>query len=130
MIFETLTLLQLASSVFLAILFLQSGLDKVLDWKGNLSWITGHFSKTIFKNFILPIFLLLTLLELAAGIFSAIGFVFILINGETCWAHWGAILSTLSLLALFFGQRLAKDYPGAGSLVPYFLVCLAALYLY
>lgn len=128
--FETLTLLQLATSAFLAILFLQSGLDKVLDWKGNLNWISSHFSKTPLKGGIKPIFLLITLLEIAAGIFAALGVFFILFNGETCWAQWGAILSTLSLLALFFGQRLAKDYPGAGSLVPYFLVCLVALYLY
>ena len=33
-------------ALFVAILFIQSGLDKVFDWKGNLGWLTGHFSKT------------------------------------------------------------------------------------
>jgi hypothetical protein len=32
-------------------------------------------------------------------------------------------------VALFFGQRMAKDYPGAATLVPYFLLTLAAIYL-
>ena len=27
--------------VFLIITFLQSGLDKLLDWKGNLTWLSG-----------------------------------------------------------------------------------------
>jgi len=36
----------LFAALFTAILFIQSGLDKVFDWKGNLEWLTGHFSKT------------------------------------------------------------------------------------
>jgi diacylglycerol kinase len=35
----------------------------------------------------------------------------------------------MSILALFFGQRVAKDYAGAAVLVPYFLLTLVALYL-
>jgi hypothetical protein len=38
-------------------------------------------------------------------------------------------LSGLTIVALFFGQRMAKEYPGAASLVPYFLVTLAGIYL-
>ncbi len=29
--------------IFLIIVFLQSGIDKVFDWKGNLSWLKEHF---------------------------------------------------------------------------------------
>jgi len=36
----------LFGALFLAILFIQSGLDKVFDWNGNLGWLTGHFEKT------------------------------------------------------------------------------------
>jgi hypothetical protein len=39
------------------------------------------------------------------------------------------VVSAFSILALFFGQRMAKDYPGAATLVPYFLLALAAIYL-
>jgi hypothetical protein len=35
----------------------------------------------------------------------------------------------MALTALFFGQRMAKDYVGAAVLVPYFLLALAAIYL-
>ena len=31
------------AALLVAILFIQSALDKVFDWKGNLEWITGHF---------------------------------------------------------------------------------------
>ena len=39
-------LLQAFISAFLAILFLQSGIDKVVDRRGNLEWLTGHFAKS------------------------------------------------------------------------------------
>jgi len=44
-------------------------------------------------------------------------------------AFWGAVLSGISLCALFFGQRVAKDYAGAAVLVPYFLLALVAMWL-
>jgi hypothetical protein len=39
-------LLQIFGSAFLAILFLQSGIDKIIDHRGNLDWLKGHFSKS------------------------------------------------------------------------------------
>ena len=39
-------LLRMSFAAMVAILFLQSGLDKALDWKGNLAWLTGHFAKS------------------------------------------------------------------------------------
>ena len=51
----------------------------------------------------------------------------ILLWQDSMIAFYGAVLSALALLALFFGQRMAKDYPGAAALVPYFLVVIAAI---
>ncbi|MCY1075493.1 DoxX family protein [Archangium lansingense] len=113
--------------LFLAITFLQSGLDKVIDWKGNLGWLTGHFSKTPLRGVVAPMLASLTLLELAAGAASAAGVVVLVLSGSTRVALWGAALSGLSFVALFFGQRMAKDYAGASGLVPYFLVSIVAL---
>jgi hypothetical protein len=120
-------LVQALCALFLAITFLQSGLDKVVDWKGNLGWLTGHFSKTPLRGVVAPMLATLTLLELAAGAVSAAGLVALVLSGGTRVAMWGAALSALAFVALFFGQRMAKDYAGAGGLVPYFLVSLVAL---
>ena len=122
-------LVQALCVLLLAITFLQSGLDKVIDWKGNLGWLTGHFSKTPLRGMVAPMLATLTLLELAAGAASAAGLVFLVLSGATRVAVWGAALSGLSFVALFFGQRMAKDYAGAATLVPYFLLALSALYL-
>ena len=42
----------LFAALLVAILFIQSGLDKVFDWKGNMDWLTGHFSKTFLSGFV------------------------------------------------------------------------------
>jgi hypothetical protein len=122
-------LLQLLVSALLAILFLQSGADKVIDRAGNLSWLTGHFAKSPLAGMVPLLLTLITLLELAAGALSAIGCVLVLVGRGSLVAYYGAVLAAVSIVALFFGQRMAKDYAGAGGLVPYFLVTLAAIYL-
>jgi hypothetical protein len=121
-------LIRALSALFLAITFLQSGLDKVIDWKGNLGWLTGHFAKSPLRGMVPMLLGVITLMELAAGGLCAAGMVALLVNGSTGLVLGGFALSGLSLLALLFGQRMAKDYAGAGALVPYFLVCLAGLF--
>jgi hypothetical protein len=122
-------LLQTLVSAFLAILFLQSGIDKVLDRRGNLEWLTGHFAKSPLAGLVPLMLSVITLLELAAGGLSAVGCVLILVLRGSTLAFYGAVIAAISLTALFFGQRVAKDYPGAAILVPYFLLTLVAIYL-
>jgi len=122
-------LLQIFVSAFLAILFLQSGIDKVIDRRGNLDWLTGHFAKSPFARIVPLMVLAITILELAAGVLSAIGCALIILSRDTTVAFYGAIVSALSILGLFLGQRIAKDYAGAAILVPYFLLTMVAIYL-
>lgn len=125
----SLFLLQLLVSAFLAILFLQSGIDKIVDRQGNLQWLGGHFAKSPLAKMVPLLFLILTLVELTAGSLSGIGVVALLINHTPTIAFYGAIASAVAVLCLFFGQRMAKEYAGAAVLAPYFLVALAAIYL-
>ncbi|MEO5717027.1 MAG: DoxX family protein [Chthoniobacterales bacterium] len=119
--------LQVLISAFFAILFLQSGIDKVLDRKSNLDWLTGHFAKSPLAGMVPLLLSVITIMELAAGALSAIGCVMVLLRHDATIAFYGVVLSGVALLALFFGQRMAKEYPGAASLVPYFLVVIAGL---
>lgn len=122
-------LLQALASLFLAVLFLQSGIDKIIDRRGNLEWLTGHFSKSPLAGTVGPMFLVITVLETVAGILSGVGCVLIILTHSPGVAFWGAVLAAVALVALFFGQRVAKDYAGAATLVPYFLLTLAAIWL-
>jgi diacylglycerol kinase len=122
-------LLQILVSAFLTILFLQSGIDKVVDRGGNLQWLTGHFANSPLRGTIPLLLIVITILELGAGFLSGLGCVLVILHRGSSIAFYGAILAAVSLLALFFGQRMAKDYAGAAVLVSYFLVTGAAIYL-
>jgi len=122
-------LLQVLVAAFLAILFLQSGIDKVVDRRGNLEWLKGHFAKSPLAGLVPLLVVAITMLELAAGALSAIGCALIILRHDSALAFYGAAIAAISIIALFFGQRIAKDYAGAATLVPYFLLALSALYL-
>ena len=126
---NSLFLLQLLVSAFLAILFLQSGIDKIVDRQGNLGWLSGHFSKSPLAGIVTLMLSVLTIIELAAGVLSGVGFVALLFTHNPSIAFYGAIVSAVAVLCLFFGQRMAKEYAGAAVLVPYFLLTLVAIYL-
>jgi len=122
-------LAQIFAAAFLAILFLQSGIDKVADRRGNLEWLKGHFAKSPFAGSVPALLTIITILETAAGALSAIGCVLVILLRDSTIAFYGAVISAVAILALFFGQRMAKDYAGAAVLVPYFLLALVAIYL-
>ena len=71
----------------------------------------------------------ITVMELAAGILSAVGVVYFLFASSTALIFYAAVLGSVSIIALFFGQRVAKDYPGAAVLVPYFVLLLIVIYI-
>jgi uncharacterized membrane protein YphA (DoxX/SURF4 family) len=126
---EATYLMQTFASSFLAILFLQSGIDKVIDRRGNLEWLKGHFAKSALARVVAVLLTAITILEVAAGALSAIGCLILIVSRETTLAFYGAVASAVALIALFFGQRMAKDYAGAAVLVSYFLLTLVTIYL-
>lgn len=119
----------LLCALFVAILFIQSGLDKVFDWKGNVEWLTGHFSKTFLAPFTKIMVAKITVLELLTGILAAAGIVYYFVSGSTIVIYYASILGSLTIIGLFFGQRVAKDYAGAAVLVPYFLLTIVLMFL-
>jgi diacylglycerol kinase len=123
------SLLQVLISALLAILFLQSGIDKVVDRRGNLDWLGGHFARSPLARFVPVLVTVITIIEVAAGVLSGIGCVMIIFSRDSTIAFYGAVLSAIAIVALFFGQRIAKDYAGAAVLIPYFLLTLVAIYL-
>jgi hypothetical protein len=114
---------------FFAVLFLQSGLDKVFDFNGNLEWMKPHFAKSPFKNAVPMMLSVITVIEMSAGAMSAVGMV-MLFFGTTAWAVVGLSLACLALVSLFAGQRISKDYVGAAVLATYFGVALIGLFLF
>jgi len=122
-------ILQILVSAILAVLFLQSGLDKVIDRKGNRAYLDEHFAKSPLGGTVGPMLLVVTILEVSAGALSAVGCSLLLITRNATVAFFGALIAAINLIALFFGQRVSKDYAGAAALVPYFLLALTAIFV-
>ncbi len=115
--------------LFLIITFLQSGIDKVFDWTGNLGWLKGHFAETPLGKFVPLLLATVLLAEMVAGILCAVGLYQIVIMGTSTIALYGAIMSCVSLLMLLFGQRMAKDYDGAKTIAVYFVPAIFLVYI-
>ncbi|CAH0337473.1 hypothetical protein FVB9288_03236 [Flavobacterium sp. CECT 9288] len=115
--------------IFLAITFLQSSYDKLFYWKDNVEWLKGHFAATPLKNQVPLALLNVLVLELITGILSVVGCIEMFINGGKIFGFYGAVFACITLLMLLFGQRLAKDYDGARTIVIYFMPAIFAVYL-
>jgi uncharacterized membrane protein YphA (DoxX/SURF4 family) len=114
--------------IFLAITFLQSGYDKLCYWKDNVDWLKGHFAKTPLKNQVPLALLNILVLELISGILCIVGCIELFVNNGRIFGFYGAVFSCITLLMLLFGQRLAKDYDGARTIVIYFIPAILAVY--
>ncbi|SHG53852.1 DoxX family protein [Flavobacterium defluvii] len=106
---------------FLALTFLQSGYEKIFYWKDNVTWLKEHFAKTPLKNQVPLALLHLLILELISGILSVVGAIQLLTNSGRDYGFYAGIFSCISLLMMLFGQRLAKDYDGARTIVIYLI---------
>ena len=113
---------------FLAITFLQSGYDKIADWNGNVSWLKGHFSQTFLKNQVPFALLTVLALEIVAGVLAIIGIAENIKSGATIIGDYACMVSCVTLLLLLFGQRIAKDYDGARTIVIYLIPALIGVY--
>lgn len=120
---------QILVLVFLIVTFLQSGIDKIIDWKGNLSYISGNFKNSPLANFVPVLLGIITVMEITAGILMLIGVFQLATSGETLMAFFGLIISAKTLIFLLVGQRLAKDYAGAMTLAVYFIIAIFGLHI-
>jgi uncharacterized membrane protein YphA (DoxX/SURF4 family) len=120
--------LGLFGALFLAIVFLQSGLDKLLNYKTELAWIQQKFSHSALHRYVGLLFFILAIAETISGVFSLSGAFQIFFASENSLALIGAWCSSVTMLMLIFGQRVTKDYTGAAALIPYFIATLLVLY--
>ena len=114
---------------FLIVTFIQSGADKLIDWKGNISFITGHFKNSPLKNSVPALLGIILVLELIAGVLMIVGAFQLYTSEAKEIALLGIELSAVTLIFLLIGQRLAKDYAGAMTLAVYFLIAVFGAFL-
>lgn len=116
--------------LFFGITFLESGIDKLRNPDGNLSWFREHFANSIFKKITTPLFWIVTFQELAVGMIMIISICLTIISEDKNMGHLGLLWSLFLLIQLYAGQRIAKDYGGASGIVPYIIVAIIGFFLY
>jgi len=114
-------------AIFISIALLQSGIDKVLDRKENLSWLSDHFSDTILNKNVPILLLIVTIIELLSGFLLLLGGLYNIITSNSALLILGFLTSSINFIFLFFGQRVAKDYDGAAVIVNYFILNMIGL---
>ena len=124
---DPLVLCQILIAIFTLIVFIQSGLDKIFDRKGNLEYFQTHFKDSIFKNIYPSLLTIITLFELVGGGMLVYGIYFSFTERTTLWIFYGFVHLAITLIFLFLGQRIAKDYLGAADLVPYFILIILGI---
>ncbi len=112
---------------FFLIVFIQSGLDKVFDYKGNLSFLNdllgGFFSRPLITFALISV----TILELTSGTMCLIGIFDAIFNPSYFIGKLGLIIGSLALLVLLFGQRVSKNYDGAKTIAVYFILAMLGI---
>ena len=120
---------EILTLLFLIVTFLQSGIDKITDWKGNVSFITDHFKNSPLKNMVPMLVGTILAMEIIASLLMGFGIYEFISIGDKSIALLGAEISAISLIFMLVGQRLAKDYAGAMTLAVYFIINIFALIL-
>tara|TARA_Y100000996_G_scaffold338531_1_gene275355 strand:+ start:31 stop:534 length:504 start_codon:yes stop_codon:yes gene_type:complete len=120
-------LCQILIAIFLFTAFFQSGIDKILDKKGNLEFLKMHFSNSPLIQIIPFMLLILTFLEIIGSLMLGYGVYYAFVYRSTLWIFYGFVLLAITIIILFAGQRIAKDYLGAADLVPYFILIMLGI---
>ena len=114
---------------FFTIVFVQSGLDKVFDKKGNLDYLYSLLGPVFSKALIRLAFYSVTILELVSGFLCAAGLFYSFLNSSSLIGLAGLVIGSFALLILLIGQRVSKNYEGAKTLVIYFVLAMGGIVL-
>ena len=114
---------------FFLIVFIQSSLDKILDYKGNLNFLNDllkiHFSPPLIVFALISV----TILEFISGILCLIGIIEFIFKDSNLIGLLGLIIGSIALLVLLFGQRVSKNYDGAKTIAVYFILAMIGISL-
>ena len=115
--------------IFFSIVFIQSGIDKVVDKKGNMSFLLSHLGKAFSLILIKIAFYVVTFLELVSGLLCGLGLIQLLFFEQKSVGLIGLVVGSLALLVLLFGQRVSKNYDGAKTITVYFILSIVGVLL-
>ena len=115
--------------VFFSIVYIQSGLDKVIDYSGHIRFLYSLLGNVFSKPLIKIALISVTILEVASGILCVVGIFDVIFNSSYLTCQLGLVIGSLALLILLFGQRVSKNYEGAKTIAIYFTLSILGILL-
>ncbi|MBG7631353.1 MAG: DoxX family protein [Bacteroidetes bacterium] len=115
--------------LFFIITYFMSVLEKLGDWKGTIAYYKNHFKETILLKMIPLLLLKIVVFEIGVLFLLSVGLYYLVSENSITIAIIGLELSAITLLMFLFGQRLAKDYPGAMNITVYFILNIIGIYI-
>jgi putative oxidoreductase len=115
--------------LFFIITYFMSVLEKLGDWKGTIAYYKNHFKETILLKMIPLLLLKIVVFEIGVLFLLSAGLYYLVSENSVTIAIIGLELSAFTLLMFLFGQRLAKDYPGAMNITVYFILNIIGIYI-
>ena len=99
--------------LFLIVTFMQSGIDKITDWKGNIGFIKSHFKDSPLRNNVPMLLAIILTIEIAAGILMIIGTyqIYCIWSQRNCINRSRTFCCCLNFLTYWptFGKRLYRS---------------------
>ena len=99
--FDPIIIAQIFVSVFFSIVFFQSGIDKIIDRKGNLEFFKDHFKNTPLDKIFSPALSILAFLEIITAGICLFGFIYSLIYADTVFIFYGIFFTVIWRLQIF-----------------------------
>lgn len=115
--------------LFFIVTFGISLIEKLIDWKGTVTYMKAIFEKTIVTRFVKPLLAILMLLEFLTMYFLLVGVYHLYYMNESEAALLGCYFAGVSFIYMLIGQRVVKDYPGSTSLTVYFILSVFGVFL-
>lgn len=115
--------------LFFIITYFLSVLEKLSNWKETKVYYINHFKNTILQKIVPLLLINIVIFEIVTVFLLFIGLYFLVTDEGKIIAKVSLELSAITLLMFLFGQRLAKDYPGAMNITVYFILNIFGIYL-
>ena len=115
-IYTPIEIAQILIALFLSSCMIQSGLDKVFDWKGNNDFLKSHFSKTFLSGMVPMMLFIVALLELIGGFLCLGGAVMGIITFDTSLIGIGLFCNCCRFNCTFFWPKNCKGLPGSSNI--------------
>src|SRR5690606_4436702 len=104
--------------------------DKVRNWSGAVAFTREHFAKTRLRALSTPLLAILSVLMALATVACVAGIAQLLLGMSPVLGFYGAVMASLSFLALLFGHQAAGNLAGANGIVPLLVLSVLAVASY